>query len=305
MIPPPLRSTGRSALLLLAVAVLVFAGTELLPGDAAQARTRGRASDAELLRLREQTGLAAPVWLRFGRWLGGLLHGDAGRSLVSDRPVAGLIAERLPATLALTACSLLVAVPLMLMAAWVGSSTRLRSPVGGAIAAAAAVPQVVVAGALVALFSGLLHWLPRVSLLPIGQSPWQRPELLALPTLSLALPAAAYGAGLLAGAMADVRRLPHVEDAVLRGVPHWRVAARHVLPLLFAPLLRVLAVLCGGLIAATTVVETVFGYNGLGELLVSSVANRDVPAVQAVAMLGAAVVLAGLWLADVVRSGAS
>ncbi|WP_207954879.1 ABC transporter permease [Saccharopolyspora elongata] len=305
MIPSLIRSTARSALLLFAVAVLVFAATELLPGDAAEARTRGRASDAELARLREQTGLDDPAWQRFGRWLAGLLHGDAGRSLISDRPVAVLIAERLPATLALTACALLVALPLMLLAAWVGSAPRLRSPAGGAIAAAAAVPQVVVAGALVALFSGLLHWLPRVSLLPIGQSPWQRPELLVLPTLSLALPAAAFGAGLLAGAVADVRRLPHVEDAVLRGVPRWRVAARHVLPFLFAPVLRVLAVICGGLIAATTVVETVFGYNGLGELLVSSVASRDVPTVQAVALLGAAVVLAGLWLADVVRGGTS
>ncbi|MDA3631172.1 ABC transporter permease [Saccharopolyspora sp. WRP15-2] len=304
MIPVLLRSTARSGLLLFAVAVLVFAATELLPGDAVQARTRGRAGDAELARLREQAGLDAPAWLRFARWLGGFLHGDAGRSLISDRPVSVLVAERLPATLALTVLALLVAVPLMLLAAWVGSSARLRPPVGGVIAAAAAVPQVVVAGALVALFSGLLHWLPRVSLLPIGQSPWQRPELLVLPALSLALPAAAFGAGLLAGAVGDVRRLPHVEDAVLRGVPRWRVAVRHVFPLLFAPLLRVLAVICGGLVAATTVVETVFGYNGLGELLVSSVASRDVPTVQAVALLGAVVVLAGLWLADVVRGGA-
>ncbi|MEU6269309.1 ABC transporter permease [Saccharopolyspora shandongensis] len=303
MIPVLIRSTARSALLLFAVAVLVFAATELLPGDAVQARTRGRAGEVELARLREQAGLDDPAWQRFGGWLSGFLHGDAGRSLINDRPVSVLVAERLPATLALTAAALLIAVPLMLLAAWVAGSTRLGSPASGVIAAAAAVPQVVVAGALVALFSGLLHWLPRVSLLPIGQSPWQRPELLVLPTLSLALPAAAFGAGLLAGAVADVRRLPHVEDAVLRGVPHWRVAVRHVLPLLTAPLLHVLAVIYGGLIAATTVVETVFGYNGLGELLVSSVANRDVPTVQAVALLSAAVVLAGLWLADVVRGG--
>lgn len=303
MIPSLIRSTARSALLLFAVAALVFAATELLPGDAAQARTGGRASGAELARLRAQAGLDDPAWQRFGRWLADLLRGDAGRSLISDRPVSALISERLSATLALTVCALVVAAPLMLLVAWAGSSPRLRAPAGGAIAAAAAVPQVVVAGALVALFAGLLHWLPRVSLLPIGQSPWRQPELLVLPALSLALPAAAFGAGLLAGAVADARQLPHVEDAVLRGVPRWRIAARHVLPLLLAPLLRVLAVICGGLIAATTVVETVFGYNGLGELLVSSVASRDVPTVQAVAVLGAAVVLAGLWLADLVQDG--
>ncbi|MEU5845330.1 ABC transporter permease [Saccharopolyspora shandongensis] len=303
MIPPLLRSTARSALLLLAVAVLVFAATELLPGDAAQARTGGRAGDAELARLRAQAGLDDPPWQRFSRWLVGLLRGDAGRSLISDRPVSDLIVERLPATLLLTGLALAIAVPLMLLVAWVGSAPRLRVPASGAIAAAAGIPQVVVAGALVALFSGLLHWLPRVSLLPIGQPPWRQPELLVLPTLSLALPAAAYGAGVLAGAVADVRQLPHIGDAVLRGVPRWLVATRHVLPLLLAPLLRILTITAGGLIAGAAVVETVFGYNGLGELLVSSVANRDVPTVQAVAVLGAAVVLAGLWLADLVQGG--
>ncbi|MCI2419789.1 ABC transporter permease [Saccharopolyspora sp. K220] len=304
MIPLLIRSAARGALLLFAAAVLVFAATELLPGDAAQARTHGRASDAELARLRAQAGLDDPAWQRFGRWLTGLLRGDAGRSLISDRPVSVLIGERLPATLALTGCALAMAVPLMLLLAWwAGSTPRLRAPATGAIAAAAAVPQVVVAGALVAVFSGLLHWLPQASLLPIGQSPWRQPELLVLPALSLALPATAFGAGLLAGAVADAQRLPHVEDAVLRGVPRWRIAAGHVLPVLLPPILRVLAVIGGGLIAATTVVETVFGYNGLGELLVSSVAGRDVPTVQAVALLGAAVVLAGLWLADLTRGG--
>ncbi|MFR9722197.1 ABC transporter permease [Streptomyces sp. MS19] len=296
MFPLLIRHTTRATLLLLGVSLLVFAATTLLPGDAAQTRTGGRASDEQLAELRRALGLDEPLWTRYARWLGGLLRGDAGHSLVSGRPVAELIGERLPATLVLTGCALALAVPLALTVAWWAGGAPWAA---GVVTAVAAVPQVVVAGVLVALFSGLLGWLPQVSLLPVGRPAWAQPELLVLPALSLALPAAAFAAALLAGAVADARRLPHVEDAELRGVPRWRVAVRHVLPLVFAPALRILAVVGGGLLSATTVVETVFGYRGLGELLVGSVAGRDVPAVQAVALLGAGVVLAGLLLADV------
>ncbi|WP_222844490.1 ABC transporter permease [Saccharomonospora sp. CUA-673] len=286
-----------------AVALGVFLVTDVLPGDAALARTRGGADAAELARLREESGLDGPVWERFAMWAWSLLRGDAGTSLLSDRPVTTLIAQRLPATLTLAGCALAVTVPLMLALAWWAGARARRSYAGGVLAASAAVPQVVVAAAAVAVLSGLLGWFPRVSLLPVGASPWSAPEALVLPTLSLALPATAYGAGLLSGVVADVRGRPHVDDAVLRGIGPWHVATRHLLPLLWAPTVRITAVIAGGLVAATTVVETVFGYTGLGELLVSSVAARDVPVVQAVALLGACVVIAGNTAADLVRGG--
>ncbi|MEU3271219.1 ABC transporter permease [Saccharomonospora sp. NPDC006951] len=295
------RACARAALVLFAVAAGVFLLTDVLPGDAVLARTRGGAGAAELARLRAESGMDGPIWERFARWGWSLLHGDAGTSLLSDRPVSTLVGERLPATLTLAACALAVTVPLLLVLSWWAGGLAARSYGGGILAAAAAIPQVVVAAAAVAVFSGLLGWLPGVSLLPIGAPPWHEPALLVLPALSLALPSAAYGAGLLSGSVADVRTLPHVGDAILRGVPRWRIATRHALPLLWAPAIRVVAVIAGGLIAATTVVETVFGYTGLGELLVSSVAARDVPVVQAVALLGAVVVVTGGVLADVLR----
>ncbi len=296
-----MTSAARGILVLFTVAVGVFAVTTMLPGDAVLARTRGGADETELAALRAESGVDDPVWQRFGGWLWGLLHGDAGTSLISDRPVAAVVAERLPATLTLAGCAFAATVPLVFLLAWWAGGRGGRPVVRGALAAAAAVPQVVVAAALVAVFSGLLGWLPRMSLLPIGESPWSEPALLVLPAATLALPTAFYGAGLLSGAVADVRALPHVDDAILRGVPRWRVATVHVLPLLLAPALRVLALIAGGLVAAAAVVETVFGYPGLGELLVSAVAARDVPVVQAVAMLGAVVVVVGTWTADLVR----
>lgn len=293
------RALVRAPLVLAGVSVVVFAATEALPGDAAEARTAGRATASQLAEIRAATGLDAAAWQRYLDWVSGLPRGDAGVSLISDRPVAELIGQRLPATAALATAALLLAVPLMLLLAVpVRSGSRADRMIGRAVTATAAVPQIVVAAALTALFAGVLGWFPPVSLLPAdGGLPG--PAMLALPAASLALPAAAYGAMVLRGMVADVLVRPYVRDARLRGVPRWRVVSVYVGPYLLAPAVRILAVVTGGLIAATAVVEVMFGYAGLGELLVGAVANRDTPVVQATAMLAAAAVVGGLLAADV------
>ncbi|GAA4071834.1 ABC transporter permease [Actinomadura miaoliensis] len=295
-----LASAARTVVVLFLVSVAVFGATELLPSDAALTRSGGTA-DAEL---RARLGLDRPAWQRYATWLAGMARGDAGHSLLTDRPVGQMVAERLPATLTLAGCALAVAVPLMFALAWaVGyAPPHRRGTLTTMVTALAAVPQAVFAAGLAAVFAGVLAWLPPVSLVPAGGSPLERPQILVLPALALAVPSAAFGAGLLGGAVADIVRRPHVTSAVARGVPRARVAARHVLPYLIAPAVRVLAVVTGGLLAATTVVETLFGYSGLGELLVGAIGNRDVPVVQAVAMPAAAVVLAGLLAADVLAA---
>ncbi|TDQ50265.1 ABC transporter permease subunit [Actinorugispora endophytica] len=290
----------RASVVLVAVSIMVFAATELLPSDAAAVRAGGGATPDELARMRSEAGLDDPAAQRYLRWLAAMATGDTGTSLVSGRPVAALVEARAGATLALAGAALAVAVPLTALMAWAAGAAprRVRAGAAGAVAGLAAVPQAAFAAGLVAVFSAALGWLPPVSLVAAGGSPLDRPETLVLPALALAVPAAAYGAGLLGGAVADALAAPHVADAVLRGVPRRRVAARHVLPFLLAPAVRVLATVAGSLLVATAVVETVFGYAGLGELLVSAVATRDVPVVQAVAMLSATVVVGGLAAAD-------
>lgn len=291
----------RAPLLLVGVSVLVYGATEALPGDAAEARTAGRATTTQLTDLRAQTGQDSPVWQRYLDWATGLLSGDAGTSLLSDRPVADLIGQRLPATVTLAFLALALTVPAMLLLAWLaGTASTLGRLTAGVVTAAAAVPQVVVAAGMTALFAGVLAWLPPVSFLPAGGAP--SPAVLALPVLSLAVPSAAYGAALLRGVVADTSALPYVRDAHLRGIPRWRIGVLYIGPSLLAPAARIIAVVAGGLLAATAVVETLFGYAGLGELLTGAVVNRDTPVVQAVAMLAAAVVLAGLFAADVLAA---
>lgn len=290
----------RASAVLFAVSVVVFAATDLLPVDAAEARAGGAATEEQLAELRADAGLDAPPHRRYLDWTAALLGGDPGTSLISDRPVAALIGARLPATLTLAGSALLVALPLTLALAWAAGAAppRVRRWSAGAVTAVAAIPQVAFAAGLVAVFSAALGWLPPVSLVGAAGAPIDTPEILVLPVLALAVPAAAYGGGLLGGAVADALRAPHVGDALLRGVAPWRVAAHHVLPFLLAPALRVLATMAGALLVATAVVETMFGYQGLGELLAGAIAKRDLPVVQAIAMLSAAVVVGGLALAD-------
>lgn len=301
--PSLLRALARSVLLLALVSVVVFTVTELLPGDAAELRASPGADEEQLRLLREDLGLDAPAWQRYADWLRALLTGDPGTSMVNGRPVADALAQRLPATLSLVAGALLVSLPLALaLAWWAGNARGGRGGPTSVLTGGAAVPTVVVASGLAAVLSGGLRLVPPVSLLPPGSEPWQNPELLVLPVLSLALPTALFGGGLLAGAVADTVRLPHVADSRRRGNALWRVALVDVLPFLLAPFTRVAAVTAGGLVAAATVVETLFSYPGVGSLLVSSIASRDLPVVQATALAAAAVVLAGLLVGDLVAT---
>ncbi|RVX41391.1 peptide/nickel transport system permease protein [Nonomuraea polychroma] len=299
-VPRLARALVRSGLLLIAASVVIFLCTAALPGDAADALGGGRATPEELARLRAEQGLDRPLHIRYLDWLSGVLTGEPGASLITGRPVAELVAQRAGVTVALAGAALAVSVPLTAALSWaaVSGPRRLRSAVNALIVAGAALPQAVVAAALVAWLSAAWGWFPPVSMLPAGEPPWRRPDLLALPALTLALPAAAYGAALLRGAIADVLARPYVRDAELRGLSPVTIGLRYVLPMVAAPATRLLAVLLGGLVAGTAVAETLFGLAGLGELLVTAISTRDVPVVQSVAILAAAVVVAGLFAAD-------
>ncbi|WP_410641077.1 ABC transporter permease [Amycolatopsis sp. lyj-346] len=292
----------RAALTLAVVVTSVFLLTASLPQDAAQVLAGRQADPARLAQLRAGLGLDRPLWERFGSWLAGLAHGDLGRSLVDGRPVGPLLAERLGA-------SALIVVPAWVLSVVLGVAVALvvarRAAASAAVAAFAAVPEVVLVSGLVLVFATGLGWLPAVSLLPVGGSAWEEPAVLVLPISALALPSAAWLARAVRGPAADIMGRPFVVDAHLRGVPPARVLVRHVLPHLAGPVAQGAAVLAGALLAGTTVVESLLAYPGFGQLLATAVATRDVPVVQAVALVDAAVVLMVVLAADrIAKAGA-
>lgn len=292
-----------AVVLLLVVSVLLFAAVELLPGDVATQILGANATPDRVATLRGELSLDEPAHVRYGRWLGGVLRGDLGQAATTDRSVAATIGDRLANTAVLAGLAI-VAIAVVAVGAGVVTGRRDGGPVDVSVSMttliAVSLPEFVVAGLLVAGVAFGLGWFPAVSLIPADGTALDRPEILVLPVVSLAIVGGAFGARLIRAVVADASRLPHVEAARLAGLPERRVLWRHLLPSAAGPIAQVLAFMVPYLIGGTVVVERVFSYPGLGTLLVEQVRQRDAPVVEAIGLLLAFAVVVGFLLADLV-----
>jgi peptide/nickel transport system permease protein len=164
----------------------------------------------------------------------------------------------------------------------------------------ASLPEFVVAGLLLTVLAGWLGWLPAVSLVPLRSTPLAAPQVLVLPVLSLLLVALAPVTRMLRASVADVAASAYVEAARLRGVRGPRLVLRHVLPAAAAPATQALVLGASSLIGGAVVVESVFGYPGIGSELVTAVGNRDLPLVQGIALTLCAIAVLLVLLGDLV-----
>jgi peptide/nickel transport system permease protein len=284
------------------VSALLFAAVEVLPGDAARQSLGPTATPAQVQIRREQLNLDRPILVRYIDWVGGAVQGDLGTSLASRQPVRDLIGAPLGNTLALGTIALVTVTVLTLLGGLAAGSrpgARRDTAVSGTSLLVVSLPEFVVAGVLLSVFSWQLGWLPPVSLTPDG-STLSRPSTIVLPALSVVLVASAFAVRLARAAVADVGRLPHVEAARLQGIPEHRVLLRYVLPTALGPIAQVLAFVVPFLIGGTIVVERFFDYPGLGKLLADAVSARDLPVVEGIGLLLAGVVVVSLLIADLV-----
>lgn len=299
------RRAAGAVVALACLAAVIFFVTEVLPGDAADALAGPDASEAERAGLRAALGLDRPAVVRFGDWLGSAVTGDLGVSFAGGRPVAEVLVDRLPNSLALTALALLIATPLAIaLGLWAG--LRAGRPADRAVSTTAMVltglPEFITVVVLTGVFATWLGLLPQVSLPPIGQRPWDAPEVMVLPVAGLLLLGLAVTTRMVRSVVADVADTPYVESARLAGVGGLRLAVRHVLPNSLGPAVQVVAVMFGGLTGGAVVVETIFNYPGVGYELQQAVAGRDVPMVQGLALALCAISLIVLLLGDVVAA---
>ncbi|MFF3334860.1 ABC transporter permease [Streptomyces sp. NPDC002888] len=291
----------RAAFLALLLA-LVFVTVELLPGDAANATSERGESAADLAERRELLGLNRPVLERFWDWMTGLPTGDLGTSARGEK-VTDLLSTAFPNTLLLGGVALLLTALLSLaLGCWAAlrPGGRLDRTVSGTATAVLALPEFVVAVALVLVLSLWTGWLPAVTLTDADGSPasW---EMLVLPVLALTVPQVGWNTRIVRAALADEARAPHVETAVLDGLPPRRVLTHHVLPGALPAVAAGLATSTGMLLGGAVVVETIFNYPGIGTVLASAVADRDSPVIAGVTALSGAVITGVLLLADLVR----
>jgi peptide/nickel transport system permease protein len=290
--------------LLFIVSLIIFGATELLPGDLAQQILGQGATPETLAALREQLGLNDPAPVRYWNWLSGALTGDFGVSLSNGRPISELIGARLGNTvfLALYAAALAVPISLVLgiLAALWRNSIFDRAANAGALTAIS-FPEFFVAYILVL-------WLAQTGLFPsmVRINPattfGDRIYMTFLPALTLTLVVTAHMMRMTRAAIINLMASPYIEMARLKGLSPLRIVLRHALPNALAPIINVIALNLAYLITGVVVVEVVFVYPGLGQLMVDAVSNRDIAVVQAVALIFAGAYVALNLIADVLST---
>jgi peptide/nickel transport system permease protein len=289
MVAIVVRRLALGLLLLWLVSVLVFAGTHFLPGDAARVLL-GRYATPDTLRiLREQLHLTDPLVLQYWNWSKGLLTGNWGMSLVSPQSVAQIVSYRLTNSGVLVMISALIATPLAI-AIGTYSATRARGWVDHAISLAtlilAALPAFVIGIALVYLLStNVLNLLPAASIVDPTAPLWTQPSVLVLPSLTLVLAVIPYAIRMVRASMIEVLESEYIAMARLKGLAEGRVVIRHALRNAIAPAIQASALNLLFMAGGVVVVETVFGFPGIGSALVEAVNERDVPVIQTLAVL--------------------
>ncbi len=284
------------------VSMLVFAATEVLPGDVAKAVLGQGATEEAIANIRARLGLDRPPHVRYLEWLGSLFTGDLGKSLASGYDISELVGERFRNTLRLAGITAVLAVPLAialgLLAAIAADSPLDRSISIGTLCFVS-VPEFFTAALLVFVLAVQLRWLPPLAYVRPDASLLDAMRSLALPVATLTLAVLAHMTRMTRTAILNVLTSPYIEQALLKGASRVRVILRHALPNALAPIINVVALNLAYLVSGVVIVETMFNYPGLGSLMVDGVAYRDIPLVQAIGMVFCATYVGLNLLADV------
>ena len=289
--------------ILLVVSVLVFAGTEILPGDVATA-ILGQSATPELVALiRERLGLDDPVYLRYLHWLGGLVTGNLGTSLVNGADLSGEVGVRLFNTFFLALLTASVAVPLSIVLGLLSAlkpNGALDRTISTVTLALISLPDFLTAIILVTLFAVTWKFFPAIVNIRSDDGITDIMHALVLPVATLVFAVLAHMVRMTRTVVLNVLTSPPIEMALLKGIQRWRILIVHALPNALAPIVNVIALNLAYLIAGIVVIETLFNVLGLGRFTVESVQNRDIPAVQVCAMIFCAVYVLLNLLADVI-----
>lgn len=296
------RRLALSVVVLLLVSVIVFVATQALPSDPAEAILGRDATPQRVAALTEQLNLDEPVLGQYTSWFGGVLTGDLGNSLASRRPVSGEIGSVFVNSMALLLCCAIFLLPLAVgLGAW---SAMQRDSLGdrgglGASLLVGAIPDFVIGIVLTILFAtNVLKILPAVALFPEGSSPFSHPDALVLPTLTLVIASMPYLYRLSRASMIEILESDYVQMAKLKGVPSRRIMLRHALPNALVPTIQASALVLSLLLSGVVVIEFLFRFPGLGSELAESISNRDLPMIQTITLIYAAVIVLLNLIAD-------
>ena len=307
-----IQRLGLGILTLFLVSIIIFSAIEFLPGDFGQAILGQSATKETVAAFRRELGLDMPAYIRYFDWVGSVMTGDLGTSFSGrvssggedrSRAVAELIAPRLWNTLFLAGLTAIIAVPLALLlgvtAALYRNSLYDRA-VNAITLTTISFPEFFVAYLLILFFASLYHVFPSLANVSADTPLMERIYRSALPSLTLTLVIVAHMMRMTRAAIINLLASPYIEMAQLKGISKMNVILRHALPNAWAPIVNVIAFNLAYLVVGVVVVEVVFVYPGIGQLMVDAVTTRDIPVVQACALIFAATYILLNLLADII-----
>lgn len=274
------------------VSAMIFAAVEALPGDACTAILQRDASGQRLENCRRELGLDRPAVARYLDWAAGALRADLGTSAHNGKRIASLVGDRLANTLLLAGCTLALGVPLALL---LGVLTGLRRDGASDVVLSAGaifamtIPEFVSATVLIFVFSIWLDLVPGIVTVSASAPATAFFPGIVLPVVVLTMVMTAHVLRTVRSSVIETLESDYVQMARLKGVPYWRMVLRHVLPNALLPAINVVALTIAWLLGGVVVVEKVFNYPGLGHYMIDAISDRDLPVVQAIALILAAV----------------
>ena len=284
------------------VSVVVFVMTSLLPGDVAQIVLGQSATPESLAAYRAERGLDQPLILQYFSWLGNMVTGELGTSKAGGASISSLIAGRLYNTMFLAAIVAIISVPLSvalgLMAAMYPGTWIDRTLTFGTLALIS-VPEFFIATFMVLIFAVYLGWLPSIARVAAEDSFFEMLRGIAMPLIVLIIVVAAQMIRMTRAGILNVMNSPYIEMAILKGVRRKRIILRHAFFNTIGPIVNVIALNLAYLVSGVVIVETIFAYPGLAKLMIDGVQTRDLPLVQATAMIFTGTYVILIILADV------
>ena len=298
-----LRRLLGAAVVLWAVATLVFVMMRLIPGDPLAAMLFDSADPEAADVLRAKYGLDQPIIVQYVKYLWLTLQGDFGQSIYGSRiEVARVISEALPRTLALASLAFVVALAIAVPAGMISALHRGR-PVDHGVTLVAflglSMPDFWLAILLIILFAATLQWLPAIGYVPLSEGVWPWLSHLILPAIAAGTAFSAIIARMIRTAMLEVLRSDFVRVAEAKGLSRARVVWAHALPNALIPVVTVMGIAFGILMTGTVVVENVFAIKGLGRVLIEGILNRDYPIVQGAILATSAIFVGANLIVDV------
>jgi len=289
-------------LTLLAVSVLIFAATEILPGDVASAVLGQGATPDTLAAFRHELGLDRPAYVRYFEWFFNAIRGDFGVALTNKRDILTSITPKFENTIFLAGYAALIAVPLavgMGIVAAINEGKWIDRVVNIVSLAAISVPEFFIGYLLIFFFAVQLGWFPSLSTVFQDMGFAERIHVVALPAVTLTMLVTAHMLRMTRSSVLSIMSQPYIEMAFLKGLTRTRVIFVHALPNAAAPIITVIALNLAYLIVGVVVIETVFVYPGIGQFMVDGVTKRDLPVIQACGLVFAAAFITLNTTADV------